>query len=80
MNSKVSIGIKIIIPGCHLFWIEELCHLAPARAAWLQWDMYDRLNWLRNNSRLWRLGWDRANLGEYRVLLRDFIKRKPFSL
>lgn len=72
MNSKVSIGIKIIIPGCHLFWIEELCHLASARAAWLQWDMYDRLNWLRNNSRLWRLGWDRANLSALGSVLRHF--------
>lgn len=80
MNSKVSIGIKVIIPGCHLFWIDELCHLASARAAWLQWNMYDRLNWLWNNSRLWRLGWNGANLGEQGILLRAIIKRKYFSL
>jgi len=72
MNSEMSIGIKVIIPGCHLFWTEKLCHFASSWAAWLQWDMYDRLNWLWNNSRLRSLGWDRANLREYRVL---FVKR-----
>jgi len=80
MNSKMSIGIKVIIPGCHLFWIDELCHLASARAAWLQWDVYDRLNWLWNNSWLRRLGWDGTNLGEYGMLLRGIIKGKHFLL
>lgn len=80
MDSKVSIGIKVIIPGCHLFWIDELCHLASARAAWLQWNMDDRLNRLWNNSRLRRLGWNGANLGEHGILLGDIIKRKYFSL
>lgn len=32
MDAKVSVGVEVVVSGGHLFWIEELGHLASAGA------------------------------------------------
>lgn len=33
VDTKVRVGVKVVVPRRHLIWTEELGHLAPARAA-----------------------------------------------
>lgn len=33
MDSKVGVGVKVVVSGGHLFRVEKLSHLATARAA-----------------------------------------------
>lgn len=32
MDAEVSVGVEVVVSGGHLFWIEELGHLASAGA------------------------------------------------
>lgn len=55
MNPKVGVRVEIVVSGCHLFGIQELCHLSPARTARLQRDVDDGLNRLWDGQSLERL-------------------------
>lgn len=64
MDPKVSIGVEVIISRCHLLWVQQLGHLAPAWAAGLSGHMMDTLHRLGWDDRLRGLGGGTAHLKE----------------